>query len=57
MENQNNNLLYVVKKLQEDKNRTGVILNASAYDEGKKAWHNIQLYFPFPVNVEKYEED
>ena len=57
MEQRENDLLYIVKKLQEDKTKNGVVLSASAYDEEKNMWHNIRLYFPFPVEVEKDEND
>lgn len=39
-------LLYIVKKIEEDKDGKGVFLNASAYDNNKNMYHNIRQYLP-----------
>ena len=47
MKNHGEELIYIVERIEKYKNDKGIFLNASAYDDIKKMYHNIRLYIPY----------
>ena len=45
-------MIYTIRKWRENKNGTGVVLNASAYDDDNDRWKNVKIYVPYTTDDE-----
>lgn len=39
-------MIYNIRKWRHNSKRTGYVVEASAYDEATKTWHNVRLHVP-----------
>lgn len=43
-------MIFTIRKWRKNRDKTGVVLNASAYDDDNGRWRNVKIYVPFQTD-------